>query len=182
MIKAIALDVDGVLTDGTFWWDAAGEIELKRFSFRDIMGIARASKAGTIFALISGEKNGIVDRYAAKMGITHVWQGCKQKDDALKQFAETIQLPLEEIGFMGDDVNDLAAMRLAREAGAELDRLEKEAKRTVAAEKARAEETKIVVKDRVAVQIERCVEQEPDLLPVRANHSSRCWRSAEVSP
>jgi 3-deoxy-D-manno-octulosonate 8-phosphate phosphatase (KDO 8-P phosphatase) len=113
MIKAIALDVDGVLTDGTFWWDAAGEVELKRFSFRDIMGIARAAKAGTIFALISGEKNGIVDRYAAKMGITHVWQGCKSKDEALREFAEAVQLPLEEIAFMGDDVNDLAAMRLA---------------------------------------------------------------------
>jgi 3-deoxy-D-manno-octulosonate 8-phosphate phosphatase (KDO 8-P phosphatase) len=113
MIKAIALDIDGVLTDGTFWWDAAGEVELKRFSFRDIMGISRASRAGTIFALISGEKNGIVDRYAAKMGITHVWQGCTAKDDALRQFAQAIQLPLEEIAFMGDDVNDLAAMSIA---------------------------------------------------------------------
>jgi len=48
MVKAIAIDVDGVLTDGTFWWDAAGA-ELKRFSFRDIMGISRASRAGVIF-------------------------------------------------------------------------------------------------------------------------------------
>ena len=43
MIKAIALDVDGVLTDGTFLWDGAGA-ELKRFSFRDVMGIARAAR------------------------------------------------------------------------------------------------------------------------------------------
>ncbi len=112
MIKAIALDVDGVLTDGTFWWDGA-EVELKRFSFRDIMGIARASREGIIFALISGEKNPIVDRYAVKMGITHVWQGCKEKDKALREFSEKCGIPLAEIAFMGDDVNDLAALALA---------------------------------------------------------------------
>jgi 3-deoxy-D-manno-octulosonate 8-phosphate phosphatase (KDO 8-P phosphatase) len=112
MIKAIALDVDGVLTDGTFWWDGSGA-ELKRFSFRDVMGIARASRAGVVFALISGERNAIVDRYAAKMGITHVWQGCTHKDAALQEFSEKIGVPLEEIGFMGDDVNDLSAIAIA---------------------------------------------------------------------
>jgi 3-deoxy-D-manno-octulosonate 8-phosphate phosphatase (KDO 8-P phosphatase) len=112
MIKAIALDVDGVLTDGTFTWDGAGT-ELKRFSFRDIMGISLASKKGVIFALISGERNGIVDRYAAKMGITRVWQGCKDKDRALREFVEGCGLSLNEVAFMGDDVNDLAAIGIA---------------------------------------------------------------------
>jgi 3-deoxy-D-manno-octulosonate 8-phosphate phosphatase (KDO 8-P phosphatase) len=112
MIKAIALDVDGVLTDGTFWWDA-GSAELKRFSFRDVMGIARASRQGIIFALISGEKNPIVDRYAAKLHITRVWQGCTEKERALREFAEKCGLPLDEVAFMGDDVNDLAAIGIA---------------------------------------------------------------------
>ena len=112
MIKAIALDVDGVLTDGTFWWDTAGA-EIKRFSFRDVMGIARASREGIVFALISGEKNPIVDRYAAKLNITSVWQGCKAKDQALREFSEKCAVPLAEIAFMGDDVNDLAALALA---------------------------------------------------------------------
>jgi 3-deoxy-D-manno-octulosonate 8-phosphate phosphatase (KDO 8-P phosphatase) len=112
MIKAIALDVDGVLSDGTFWWDGAG-VELKRFSFRDVMGVARAARSGAIFALISGERNPIVDRYAAKMSITHVWQGCSTKDAALREYSEKIGIPLSEIAFMGDDVNDLAAMSIA---------------------------------------------------------------------
>jgi 3-deoxy-D-manno-octulosonate 8-phosphate phosphatase (KDO 8-P phosphatase) len=120
MIKAIALDVDGVLTDGGFWWDAAGA-ELKRFCFRDIMGIARASRQGIVFALISGESNGIVERYAAKMGIKHVWQGCKQKEVALREFAEALGLPLSDVAFMGDDVNDLAAMSIAGFAAAPAD-------------------------------------------------------------
>jgi 3-deoxy-D-manno-octulosonate 8-phosphate phosphatase (KDO 8-P phosphatase) len=112
MIKAIALDVDGVLTDGTFWWDGAGA-ELKRFSFRDVMGVARASRGGAIFALISGERNAIVDRYAAKLKIEHVWQGCASKDAALREYSEKIGIPLAEIAFMGDDINDLAAIALA---------------------------------------------------------------------
>ena len=61
MTKAIALDVDGVLTDGTFWWGAGGE-EYKRFSFHDVMGISRGLKAGLSFALISGEDSPLVSQ------------------------------------------------------------------------------------------------------------------------
>ena len=111
-IKAVALDVDGVLTDGTFLWDTNGG-EIKRFSFRDVMGIARATRSGIKFALISGEKNVIVDRYAAKLEIAHVWQGCKDKAAALHEFADLQSLGLEKICFMGDDINDLPAMQLA---------------------------------------------------------------------
>ena len=111
-IKAVALDVDGVLTDGTFWWGLDGS-ETKRFSFRDVMGIARASQRGIVFALISGERNALVDRYATKMGITDVHQGCKDKEAALRAFAQARGFALEEICFMGDDVNDLGAMGIA---------------------------------------------------------------------
>jgi 3-deoxy-D-manno-octulosonate 8-phosphate phosphatase (KDO 8-P phosphatase) len=111
-IKAVALDVDGVLTDGAFLWDTNGG-EIKRFSFRDVMGIARATRSGIKFALISGEKNSIIDRYAAKLEIAHVWQGCKDKAAALREFAELQSLGLEKICFMGDDINDLSAMELA---------------------------------------------------------------------
>lgn len=111
-IKAIALDVDGVLTDGGIWWGPNGE-EWKRFSFADIMGVSLARKAGLIVTLISGEDSPLVDRYAAKMGITDITKGCKDKAAALKSFAERHQLALEEICFMGDDVNDIGAMKLA---------------------------------------------------------------------
>lgn len=119
-IKAIALDVDGVLTDGTFWWGAGGE-EWKRFSFRDVMGVSVAVKRGIVFALISGERNALVDRYATKMGIKAVFQGCKDKAAALQQFAQETGLPLAQICFMGDDVNDLAALKLAGLAAAPAD-------------------------------------------------------------
>src|ERR1700722_61405 len=108
-IKAVALDVDGGLTDGTFWWGPGGE-EWKRFSFRDVMGVFRARKAGLIFALISGEDSPLVDRYAEKLGITDVYKGCKDKAEALGAFASARRLELGDICFMGDDVNDLGAL------------------------------------------------------------------------
>src|SRR6478609_6678544 len=107
-IKAIALDVDGVLTDGGFWWGPNGE-EWKRFCFADVMGVSLAQKAGLIVALISGEDSPLVDRFAVKMGITDVFKNCKKKADALRQFADARALELNQICFMGDDVNDLEA-------------------------------------------------------------------------
>jgi 3-deoxy-D-manno-octulosonate 8-phosphate phosphatase (KDO 8-P phosphatase) len=111
-IKAIALDVDGVLTDGGVWWGPDGA-EWKRFSFADIMGVSLARKAGLMVTLISGEDSPLVDRFATKMNLTDVTKGCKDKAAALRAFAGRHQLALEEICFMGDDVNDLAAMEVA---------------------------------------------------------------------
>ena len=111
-IRAIALDVDGVLTDGGFWWGEGGE-EFKKFSFLDVMGISLGTKAGLVFALISGEDSPLVDRFAKKMGIRHVHKGCKDKGQALKAFALATGIPLEAIAFMGDDVNDQAALAQA---------------------------------------------------------------------
>lgn len=111
-IKAIVFDVDGVLTDGGVWWGPNGE-EWKRFHFADIMGLSLARKAGLILALISGENSPLVDRLAGKFGIVDVHKGCKDKAQVLRAVAEHHQLEMEEICFMGDDVNDLAALALA---------------------------------------------------------------------
>lgn len=111
-LKALALDVDGVLTDGGVWWGPRGE-EWKRFCFADIMGVSLARKAGLVVALVSGEDSPLVDHFASKMGIIHVEKNCKDKAGALRRFAERAGLALSEICFMGDDVNDIAAMQLA---------------------------------------------------------------------
>ena len=111
-LKAIALDVDGVLTDGGVWWGPDGE-EWKRFSFADVMGVSLARKAGLLVTLISGEDSPLVDRFATKMNLGDITKGCKDKASALSAFAERHGLSLDEICFMGDDVNDLGAMRSA---------------------------------------------------------------------
>jgi 3-deoxy-D-manno-octulosonate 8-phosphate phosphatase (KDO 8-P phosphatase) len=119
-LKAIALDVDGVLTDGGIWWGPDGA-EWKRFCFADIMGVSLAKKAGLMVTLISGEDSPLVDRFAAKMNLADITKGCKDKAEALRAFAGRHQLAMEEICFMGDDVNDLAAMALAGLAAAPAD-------------------------------------------------------------
>lgn len=111
-IRAIALDVDGVLTDGGVWWGPNGE-EWKRFSFADIMGISLARRAGLKVGLISGEDSHIVDRYAAKMNLEFVAKGRRDKATALREFAATIGTDLINICYVGDDVNDMAAMEIA---------------------------------------------------------------------
>jgi 3-deoxy-D-manno-octulosonate 8-phosphate phosphatase (KDO 8-P phosphatase) len=110
-IQMVALDVDGVLTDGGFWWGPNDE-EWKRFSFIDVMGISLASKGGLRVALISGEASPLVDRFATKMGITDVIKGCKDKATALRTLAERHKIPLKSVAFMGDDVNDLGALKI----------------------------------------------------------------------
>lgn len=110
-IKAIAMDVDGVLTDGGVWWGPNGE-EWKRFHFADIMGLSLARKSGMVIALISGENSPLVDRLASKLGISDVHKDCKDKASAVRTFSERHGLRLQEICFIGDDVNDLPALSI----------------------------------------------------------------------
>ncbi len=110
-IKAIAMDVDGVLTDGGVWWGPNGE-EWKRFHFADIMGLSLARKSGMVIALISGEDSPLIDRLASKLGIGDVHKNCKDKAGALRAFSEHHGLQLQDICFIGDDVNDLSALSI----------------------------------------------------------------------
>ena len=111
-IDAIAMDFDGVLTDGTFWWGPTGD-QWKRLSFTDVMGVAIGTRAGLRFAIISGEDSPLVDRYASKMAIADVYKGCKDKRAALEDFARRTDIDLTRIAYIGDDVNDLSAMAIA---------------------------------------------------------------------
>jgi 3-deoxy-D-manno-octulosonate 8-phosphate phosphatase (KDO 8-P phosphatase) len=110
-IKAIAMDVDGVLTDGGVWWGPNGD-EWKRFHFADIMGLSLARKSGLVVALISGENSPQIDKLASKLGITDVYKDCKDKASALRDFSNSHRFDLKEICFIGDDVNDLAALSI----------------------------------------------------------------------
>jgi 3-deoxy-D-manno-octulosonate 8-phosphate phosphatase (KDO 8-P phosphatase) len=111
-VRLLALDVDGVLTDGSFIW-GPDDVEMKRFCFHDIMGLSRARKAGLILALVSGETSPLIDRLAGKMQITDVFKGCKDKARAVVDLIERYQLSRGEVCFMGDDINDVGAMQAA---------------------------------------------------------------------
>lgn len=111
-IDAVVMDVDGVLTDGGFWWDAEGN-EQKRFHFLDVMGVSIGKKAGLVFGLITGESTPFAELFAKKMGITELHAGCKDKAVALRLISERQSIPLQKICYIGDDINDLPAIELA---------------------------------------------------------------------
>lgn len=114
-VKAVLMDVDGVLTDGTFWWGVGGE-EYKRFCFADTTGIALALRAGIKIGLISGESSEagmtLVQRLADKLKIVNVYKGCQDKAGAVRDFATRNGLSLSEICFIGDDYVDAEAMSI----------------------------------------------------------------------
>lgn len=115
-IRAIALDIDGVLTDDGLYVSADTRA-VKRFSVRDRSGLWRALREGMRIALISGDSTpdgvDIARRYADTLGLTDVWLGCHDKAAALCEFAARHGLALSEICFMGDDTLDVPAMRMS---------------------------------------------------------------------
>lgn len=111
-LRAIAFDVDGVLTDGKLTWSTANTDEIKTFSFSDIMGISLLRRLGIKMALISGEPSPLVDRYAAKLHIPFVLKGTRDKATAVREFTTKFDIPLADTCFVGDDVNDLFAMEI----------------------------------------------------------------------
>ena len=109
-IKLLALDVDGVLTDGTIYISPAGEV-FKGFNAKDGMGISCARRSGLQIAVITGRQSPIVERRCEELGITLLQQGVKDKRLALQQMAQELGLTREEIAYMGDDLNDIPAFK-----------------------------------------------------------------------
>ncbi|MBX3044716.1 MAG: HAD-IIIA family hydrolase [Candidatus Kapabacteria bacterium] len=110
-IKLLAMDVDGTLTDSAMYYSQNGE-ELKRFTTRDGMGITLLHKAGIKTAIITSENSAIVSARAKKLSIGHVILGSKDKSSAIRQISADTQISLDEIAFIGDDVNDEHIMKL----------------------------------------------------------------------
>ena len=111
-IKCLVLDIDGTLTDGSLYYDARGEVT-KRFNVKDGMGIMLLKKAGFLTAFLTSETTPIIDKRAEKLKIDYVVQGSRNKTQDLLLITEKLGIKLEEIAYVGDDVNDLHAMKTA---------------------------------------------------------------------
>ena len=112
-IKLVALDMDGTLTDGSINISAGGEL-FKRFNAKDGLGITTARRHGLRISVITGRRGPIVQRRAEELGIGEdVMSGISAKKQALQALAEKYHLSMEEIAFMGDDLNDLPALLAA---------------------------------------------------------------------
>ena len=102
-------DVDGVLTDGTLWYGAAGE-DLKAFHAFDGHGMKMLASAGVPCALLSGRKSAAVAARAAELGVEDVLQGIGDKLSSFQQLAKKKNLDSAQIGFMGDELVDLPVL------------------------------------------------------------------------
>ena len=114
-IEGLLLDVDGVLTDGGFepGNEAAGIPERKRFHSRDGLGLVMAKRSGLRIGFITGRASGVVRDRAAELDLDFLREGCFRKGPAFEDACREWGLPAERVAFVGDDVQDLPAMRRA---------------------------------------------------------------------
>lgn len=109
-LKLLLLDVDGVLTDGRLFFNEQGT-EYKCFHAQDGHGIVLLRQSGVEVGVISGRKSNVVDVRMKDLGVTHVYQGYKDKVAAFVAIMQALSITPEHIAYLGDDVIDLPIMR-----------------------------------------------------------------------
>lgn len=105
MIKMLVTDVDGVLTDGKLHIGPGGEYKV--FNVKDGLGSNLLKSNGFILAAISGRKSVHTEQRLKEIGFDHIFLGVKDKLSILKELKSLTGLSFQEIGFIGDDLNDL---------------------------------------------------------------------------
>lgn len=110
-VKALITDVDGVLTDGAMYYTAQGDA-MKKFHTRDGMGIRLLRENGCKIAIITGEESEIVRRRAEKLKIVDLYMGVENKAEKVNEFRRKHGIALDEIAYVGDDINDIGAMEI----------------------------------------------------------------------
>lgn len=109
-IRAIAFDVDGVLSKSTIPMDAAGD-PLRTVNIKDGYAIQLAQKMGLRIAIITGGNTPSIEMRYRKLGVEDIYMGCAVKLNTWKAFLEKYGMSREEVIFMGDDVPDFEIMK-----------------------------------------------------------------------
>ena len=109
-IKLLATDVDGVLTDGSMIFGPTGDIKI--FNAQDGLGIRLAMNLGLEVAWISGNTSEAITKRAQALRVTEVHLGQRLKSVILRDIAERKGLSLDEVAYIGDDLNDLPAIEI----------------------------------------------------------------------
>lgn len=109
-VKLLLMDCDGVLTDGRLYYTENGE-EIKVFNVRDGQGIVLWHRAGFRSGIISGRSSKILYKRATELGMHYVKDGSLDKAKDLEDILQLENVGLEEVGFVGDDVPDIALLQ-----------------------------------------------------------------------
>jgi 3-deoxy-D-manno-octulosonate 8-phosphate phosphatase (KDO 8-P phosphatase) len=112
LIKLLAMDVDGVLTDGTITICSDGT-EFKTFNLLDGHGIKMWKRAGLKTALISGRESAVTKQRAKEMEIDFVYQPCQKKLDGFEKLLADSKLEPKNIAYIGDDLLDIPLVKRA---------------------------------------------------------------------
>lgn len=115
-LRLLAMDIDGVLTDGRITWAISADgtlIEAKSFDVKDGLGISFALASGLQVAWITGRRSPLVARRAEELKVTHLCQGARDKQAVLTGLTARLGLATEQVLYLGDDLNDLPAFRAA---------------------------------------------------------------------
>jgi 3-deoxy-D-manno-octulosonate 8-phosphate phosphatase (KDO 8-P phosphatase) len=113
LIKLLACDVDGVFSDGRIYMGQDGE-ELKAFHTRDGYGVKALQKIGVQVAVITGRKSNMVERRMTALGVQHIYQGCEDKQPALRAIQKKLSVTASETAAIGDDMPDLGMFQASQ--------------------------------------------------------------------
>lgn len=109
-IKLVITDIDGVWTSGGMYYDMHGN-ELKKFNTSDSAGITFLKLLNIPVAIMTGEDVPIVSKRAKKLQIEHVFLGAKDKLKLATDFCKELGITLDEVAFIGDDINDIKLLQ-----------------------------------------------------------------------
>jgi len=111
-IRLVAMDVDGTFTDGTLYYDHAGNV-IKGFSSHDGMGLELLRRAGIKRGFITGRHDGATEARAGYLGVDFYVPAVGDKSVVLKRLLDEFSLDASECLYIGDDLNDLTAFETA---------------------------------------------------------------------
>jgi len=113
-IRLFLTDVDGTMTDGGMYYTAEGDV-MKKFNARDGMGLQLLQKEGIKVGIITSETTGLVDRRARKLGVDFLVQGRRDggKLAACAEICAGLSIGLDEVAYIGDDVNCIDILEAA---------------------------------------------------------------------
>lgn len=109
-IKYLIIDVDGTMTDAGIYYDSYGN-EWKKFCTKDAAGFFAAKMAGIKLMVLTGRKCDAVTKRMKELNVDFLYQDIKDKITFLREFLKEYDIQREEIGYLGDDLNDLVVMK-----------------------------------------------------------------------
>ena len=111
-LNYLVIDVDGTLTDAGIYYDEHGN-ELKKFCTKDAAGFFAVKAMGIKTIVLTGRECAATARRMSDLKVDYVFQNVREKQRFLRSFMEENHIAKDQLGYIGDDLNDLLPMQMA---------------------------------------------------------------------